>query len=565
MATIPAQVYERTLGIVRATSSALARSAAVAEAAGLLGVSERTVYRQLASLGWRSGRKTRTDRGASKVSSDQLVGVAEVLAAGRNKRGQPNVPMKEAHAIAQQTGALGKDVAYSTLVRRLNGEGLGLTAMRAPEASVARCSAHPNHVWFIDVSVAVQWYFRDEQGRVLDQYHDSGARFYPGKSHNDPTKKLLRYCVTDHTSGCYYVRYYYSEGENALDVVDFLYRSMAPKEGLEHAFPFRGVPRRIVVDQGPAFKAALTQNLLDSLNIKVELHKTGNAKASGSVETRHNHWQRSFEGRLALCPSHNLDELNHNAIRTAALMTAERPLSRPGVTKSPLALWCGIPAERLILPPPRDVFLQLAETNARTGTLDNYMRLHADKRVWEIRGDLIHPKAKVQFRLSPYTETGVRVWTTEGQELAAVELRFNEAGFPENGRRHAWDDESAKGATAPSTPAQRIAAEVADKKRAPHVEGIFDDLGERIARQAYLAPAGQPWEAKTASPSVAEPMLSDIELREEVARLLDRPLAREEGDWWRARIGGGLTRTQFTAAWAAFLGASEVARTGSAG
>jgi len=322
------QIYTRALNDIGSCRRGSERRQVIQQTASALGVSEATVYRNLKVRGWSSGRQQRRDRGASAVSRDQLEQVARLQAKGRNKRGQANVPAKEAVEIAQARGLVPPAMSYSQICRQLRRHGLDGRAMRAPSPGIARVSRHPNHVWFIDVSVAIQWYFRDEKGRKkLGLYSDGDRRFYEGKRQNLVARDrvLLRYMVVDHYT---YVRYYYSRGENAVDVVDFMYRAMAPKFDVR-AFPMRGIPRRLVVDQGPAFKAALTQNLLAELQIECELHGVGNAKASGAVETRHNHWQRSFEGRLALRPADDLEQINHWAERWCALANAERPHSRP--------------------------------------------------------------------------------------------------------------------------------------------------------------------------------------------------------------------------------------------
>lgn len=549
------QVYLRALTELRDCRSGQERRRVVRRAARTLGQSEQTVYRGLKRRGWDSGRAPRADRGRSAVGEDELRAVARIMAKGRNKRGEANVPTKEAVEIAQAQGLIPDAISASQVGRRLRQAGLSMGHMRAPSPAISRVSQHPNHVWVVDISVAIQWYFHDEQGRALRFYSDAGARFYEGKRQNlaDQRRVILRYLVVDHYSGAFYVRYYYAAGENSLDVVDFLHRAMAGKDN-RLSYPFRGVPRRLVADQGPGFKAALTRNLLDALDVEVELHLPGNAKASGAVETRHNHWQRTFEGRLAVASVNDLDQLNSLAERFCALHNAERALTRSG--RPPMATWTTIRPDQLVEAPDRDVFLQLAATNRRTGVLNNKLQLRADGRTWEIAGSNVHPRQRLAYRLSPFTEAGIRVWDEHERELAATEIHFDPvSGFPQNGRRHVWDDDDAQGSSHKPVPAQTLAADVASDSDAVRLDQVFDDLDERLAKHAFLAAQqeGQVWQPSGGDGLADEPLLGSVEARERVAAMLGRPLGHDEAAWWRERIGDGCTQGAVDAAMHEFL------------
>ena len=83
---------------------------------------------------------------------------------------------------------------------------------------------------------------------------------------------------------------------------------------------------------------------------------------------------------------------------------------------------------------------------------------------------------------------------------------------------------------------------------------LFNDLPDRLARQVNLSPAGTSW----SPPAVAElvhqaPVLSSLEIREEVVRRLGRGLSVDEGAWWLARIGDGLTQADLDASYATFI------------
>lgn len=532
-------------------------AARVREAAASCGASPKTVYARLKRAGWSSGRKERSDKGRSQLSEEEAVQVAALMAKGRNKRGQANVPLREAHAIAASQGLVSVNLSDSQVNRRLRQLGLDGPRLHAQEPTIAIVTAHPNHAWFVDISVAIQWRFRDESGKVLDLYSDAGSRFYEGKIENFRAIKrtVHRYLAVDHRTGAFWVQYFYSRGENAADVVNFLHAAMAVKDSLG-GYPFRGVPRWIFADRGPAFNNGLVQGLLEALGVQVHLHSAGKPWVNGAVESRHNHWQRRFEGRLAARFAPDLETLNRWAQRECVLANSEREHSRYG--RPPIDAWASITREQLVECPPRKLFFQLASSSSATATLTNRLHLRAKGRAWEL-GEGAYPGQKVRYRLSPFLAAGIRVWDVDGNELpVTVELQKDELGQQLNGRRMVLDGTpEERGATAPHTPAAKLAAEVVSGARPVHLPQLFEDGAERIEKLTWLPTASTPWQppasAEVAS-TLAEPVLSSLEARDQVVARLGRGLGLEEGDWWRARIGeSGITESGLEAALAEFL------------
>lgn len=507
--------------------------------ASRLGVSVRTAYRHLDAVGWKSGRKTRADKGRSQVDDDAARVVAALTASGRDKRGRPNLPVEEARRIAQEQGLI-PEVSTSTVLRKLNQMGLGPEQMLSAELGTSRISRHPNHCWQVDFSPCLQWYIRDDAGRRIDPYADGGVSFYRGKSQL-PKKKLWRYVATDHYSGAYFVRFYWAEGENSLDLVDFLWHAFAEKR-LHRAFPFRGLPRRIVADQGAPFKSMIVQNLLKALEIGCELHAAGNAKATGGVEARHFHWQRRFDARLKLQPARNLAELNAWAEDFCAVQNGTREHSRHG--HPPLEVWCRICPEQLREAPDRQTFFGLASGAHRTGTLTARGWLRADGKVWQIRGARLHTGQKVAFRLLPFVDEGIRVWDLRGNELAAQAIPFDDAGFPAAGaHRHVWDPETPEeaGSTIPLTAGQDIAARVAAGEVEVRLPGVFDFAAD-LERQVFLSASGSTWSAPPeAEPLLGTPLLGRVEALERLSAQLGRWLDDDEIETLGAAIGEGCT------------------------
>lgn len=247
---------------------------------------------------------------------------------------------------------------------------------------------------------------------------------------------------------------------------------------------------------------------------------------------------------MAQQPPEDLETLNRWAEAFAGVLQAEREHTRYGATR--MAMWATIDSEQLVECPDRETFLQLANSKERVGTLNNHLQLRADSRVWEIEGGVARPQAKVRFRLAPFLEAGVRVWDEAGEELQATELTFNAAGYPTNGSlHHVWDADEGerKGSTAPEPAGQAVVRTVKEASAPPvDVAGLFDDLDERLERHAFLTRQGQAW-TPTGSPVSAEPLIADLDAREELAREVGRTLTRAEWAWVKARTSNGLTRS----------------------
>jgi transposase InsO family protein len=555
--TLEEAAYERLLNDVRSQPGRAGRL--VAALAAKLGCSKSTVYRQLRARGWTSGRKRRRDAGQCVVAKEDAERLARILAMGRNKRGQLNIPVREVTRIAEEHELLEGDASYSTILRALNVHGLGPRHLKAPEAGISRVSLHPNAVWFLDISVGIQWYFRDKDGRRLQLYRDAGARFYEGKVQNFRALRqiLHRYVVTDHRTGAYYVRYYYSSGERSEDVVDFLWHAMSAK-GLD-AFPFRGVPRTIVVDKGSAFRAAIVRELLVGLGVEVQEHRTKNPKASGSVESRHGHWQASFEGRLANCYASDLDEINDWALRFAATAQGTRVHSRHGHT--PMAAWSTIASDQLVEAPDRATFFRLATTTPDTRVLDGRQFISVGGREWHISGLHTYPGQKITYRLTPFSDPGLRAWDEHGRELAALEIARDEMGMPLTGPRHVFgsEDESEKGASLATTPAQQVLADI--EVEPEKIAAMFDRLDDQLGGLSYLPRQGQAWTPpEEVEERAAAPALSSLEAREQLFDLLGRPLDDEEYAWWHPRLEAGVTTDQLQTLFDTFTQRGTAAR-----
>lgn len=548
------------------------RGALVSAQAAALGLSLPTTYRRLAAVGWSSDRRPRQDKGRSKLDDALAERVALHVASGVSKRGQCRTPVTEAVRHLQERGELAPDVSTSTVNRRLRALCLDKSAMTAHKSTIQRESQHPNHVAFVDVSVALAWHLKDVDGKRVFVPRSAAelASLYEGKREKlkDLRQVLLRYMWTDHYTGAYFVHYFYEAGENATSMAEFLYRAMAPKaelyaelggdpEIMRSAWPLRGVPVRIVADQGAPFKSALIQELCSEkhgLGIKIELHAPGSAWASGSVESRHGWWQTAFETLLKHRPAPDLRTLNKWAMETAAERQATIKHTRHG--RPPTEAWLDIHDDELTECPRREVFFALAMKGEQTGVLTHNRYLRTEVGHFEIRHPQAYAGQRVVYRFAPFLEAGIRVWHPETrEEFAAVpaERREDKAGFYVGTSEilgpvssHTWDDATNKGAAHAPTRGQRVLAAVkaGTPEASTAVADLFDDMPARLERLQFMERAGSAWVAPTEAPST-QAIIDSVSAREWIFKELGRPPETpEEAAWWKRQIGDGLTRAQ---------------------
>lgn len=280
------------------------QSAVIDEAAARLNVSRATVYQRLRKFGWNSGRKLRSDRGDSRVTEDEVRAVAAIMRASHRANGKALLPVGDAMDIAHENGRLAERVSEATMLRLMQRFACHPAMLARPEPHVSMRSLHPNHVWQLDASICVLYYLRDGRVGVMDERTFNERK--PAALAKVSNQRVMRYAMTDHTSGAVVARYYMAAGEDQDTLFEFLMYVMQRREdGVMH-----GVPFMLVWDAGSANMAHAIQALLTALAVRHWTHIPGNPRAKGQIECVHNVVERKFEGRLAFCRTDSVDELN---------------------------------------------------------------------------------------------------------------------------------------------------------------------------------------------------------------------------------------------------------------
>jgi hypothetical protein len=355
-----------------------------------VGLSRSTLLRHAKRAGYRpQERKRRADAGVSRagITEEGLAHVVALLAGSHRKTGSIEMPTNEAVMEAVAAGVLPQGTTPETVRRLLREKGLSRRMLKANYTTdgqtvsamhVRLITDGPNHMHQVDVSACLHWYFKKRGG--LAQRHAKlelmgGKKLAPYKRIRE---HILRYALTDHYSGAFYVRYYLAAGETALNLIDFLYHAWRRREH-EHDI-FHGVPRMVYFDPGSANLAYATTNLLDNLQVKWLAHQAGVARATGAAECYQRIWQQHFESKLWLRPPENLEELNARADDARIYYCATRKLRRTKKTR--WEAWAAIKAEDLRLLPPEEVFRELVHekphrTTVRADGIIRHKGMHA--------------------------------------------------------------------------------------------------------------------------------------------------------------------------------------------
>ncbi len=342
------------------------RGALVSEYARHYGLSVQSVYRRLKSIGWRGGRKRRTDKGTTSQDETALNKLAATLRLGIRKNGKATMQTPNARSMLAANGHEFK-VGNAQLNRLLRQQCKSTAMQKQPPPHQDLASLHPNHVHQVDPSLCLIYYLKDGSQHIMDE-----DTFYKNKPDNlSPIERLRvwRYVLVDHYSNTIIVRYYQARGETQANLYDFLLYAWKQCDGRL----FHGVPTMLYWDKGAANTSQAIQNALNALDVKHDTHKAGNPRGKGAVEEANNRVEKLFESRLRYEPVSNVDELNtaveywYNAYNADALPEYDARLNRQGMTepKARYALWQVIRQEQLRLLPDEAVCRQLLSADSQ--------------------------------------------------------------------------------------------------------------------------------------------------------------------------------------------------------
>ena len=386
------------------------RGPIIKRACEYLTVSNAELYRRLAKVGFTSGRKTRSDKGNTIVSIEaaELVGGMVINAA--SKTGKKRMSIKLALEVAQDSGKA-PGVSAATISRIMKQNMCHPAQLAMPTAHTRQRSLHPNHVWQIDASVCVVFYLNHKAGlHVMDE-----REFYKNKPANlkkIEKDRVIRYVLTDHTSGSIYHEYFW-RSENVENLTNFFF-SCIQKRSLKE--PMHGVPFILYVDKGTANTSGMFKNLMTRLDVEFIAHATNNSRAKGSVEQANNLIETNFESLLSFRSVDSIEELNAFANEWRIMFNETKTHSRTKRTRN--QVWNMIRPEQLRIAPAIELCRELVTTTPITRTVKGDLTVQHtvkgyDEKFYSVKHiPDIFVGAKVDVVVNPYRAPDIDVLTT---------------------------------------------------------------------------------------------------------------------------------------------------------
>lgn len=497
----------------------------VDEVCAHLGWSPAKLYNRLRSVGWTSGRKTRSDKGTTSLPAESLAMLAASQRESLRANGKQILYTPDANQILLSNG-YDIPVSASQINRLMRDRKLSVDTQRKAGAVQELRSLHPNHVHEVDPSLCVLYYMRGKQAIM------EADKFYKNKWDNyaKVLLKVWRYVLWDHTSSTIVFKYFEAKGENPATLYDFLIWAWSKQPGREA----HGVPKIMIWDKGSANTSAPIRNLCEALEVVAITHKAGAARVKGGVEGANNIIECKFESRLKLEPVHSVDELNaaalawQNAFNADLIPHQDNRLRRNNIVLgSRYDLWRTIAAEQLRTLPDNavEVCRPLLEGREETRKVSHklaisYRHPRADHAmVYHLAGfDGINAGDEVRVRPLLFGECAIHI---RAQRYDGEDLIFRaepEQDYDRYGRRNASPiigqeykslpdtmiEQAAKAMDALAYPEQDAAA-ARSKQEAP--------FGGQINAHSHLADIYHPEAMPRRGSEISVPMRAHVEIK----------------------------------------------------
>lgn len=399
------------------------------EAKCIWGISRNTFYRKLAKHGYTS-RRNRSDKGQVGITFTEMQEIAKILVNSNRANNKRLLSLEAAIKLARANGAIKTKLSASQISRVMNAHNMLPKQLKKATPHQNLKSLHPNYCWEFDVSICILYYMKDEGDLGLMK----NSEFYKNKPENFEKvkkKRLLRYLITDHASGAFYLRYYLGAGESTEILFDFLMRAFNCRDDDSGMY---GVPRYLVWDAGSANQSSIIQSLLRGLDVKYLTHIPGNPRAKGQVERTHNLVETSFEGLLSFDKVAGLEDLNAKATNWRLAYNLQEKLRRADATR--YELWNKIEPSQLRLPPSvsicQGLLREKLETRIVRGDLTISYQTKGypsyDYSVANVTNITIG--SAIQVCVNPYKAPNIFVVTDAGQ-VACDALKKDAYGFYE--------------------------------------------------------------------------------------------------------------------------------------
>lgn len=375
-----------------------------------LQISKAQLYRDLETVGFKTERKQRSDKGKSILSVEVAETIGGMVHVATRANGKKTLPVTTALDILIADGKA-PNVSAATVARVMKQNMCHPKQLATPSAHTQQKSLHPNHVWQIDASVCVLFYLPRGGMQVMDE-----KKFYKNKPANVKkieNDRVIRYVITDHFSGSIYHEYVY--GSESAENLTEVFLNCIQKRSMQE--PMHGVPFILYTDKGCANTSGLFRNLLERLDVTFIPHATGNSRAKGQVENGNNIVETQFEGRLRFIKIESLEQLNATAEKWRLMWNETHIHSR--TKRSRNAVWQSITPAQLRIAPPLELCQELLSTSPVERTVAANLTVSYaikgygsnDYDVRHVEG--VYPKAKLKVVVNPYRAPSIDVITKD--------------------------------------------------------------------------------------------------------------------------------------------------------
>ncbi len=493
-----------------------ARASRRRELASLFDVSQTTISRWLHRMDIVS--HTRSDKGKRLVEERELYEVFAIQYSSHKQTQGPIMTAQDAIEIAEHNGKLRPGVlAPSSYNAWLRAHQIARDEVDIPEPHINLRSLGPNHVHQVDFSLAINWKIQNNRAVYQDLV-------YKNKLPAAGTPRLLRLIVTDHTSGNFAVWYTAAPGESVSALIEGLWYAWTPKtyegQSIQDVYPFRGVPRILMMDRGPGSRSQVLLNFLEWLDVNLNICQ--GARSKGQVESAHWWWEQRFESRFRLEPPISIERLNDEANAFAAKLCKEVIHYRTQAPRTPhweFHLNRSFESQLRVPNCSFEEAMRYAVSAEKTALVGGSGIVQFRGNKYRVPEVLLHEK-HVNVQFSPFEFPNVILRAVDqpnAQPFLCQPIMFNEHGFAV--------DSAIIGAEFKSHKQSARAQAVSQAKQAVQE---FTEAGQRMVTRGYhlegLEASGIRSHETPIEAGAEAPVYSNAQARREVIERVGRPL-----------------------------------------
>ncbi|MCB1615257.1 MAG: IS481 family transposase [Pseudomonadales bacterium] len=281
----------------------------IQDVADLHGVSVHTIWRALREQQMPSSARRSDAQKPRVLPGEEMQKFCEIIAAmqkrTRNKKGR-HLSTTSCIRLLEGPGVITPDglvqaapglLKRSTVNRHLKQMGFDQNTLAIDTPWVRFQAEHSNECWQFDFSPSDLKKLKVQNTKKTDD------------------RTLMLASVVDDRSGVSYQEYHYILGEDVMTALRFLFAAMSPKP--YKGSPFCGIPKILLMDNGPVSKSLVFKRVMKLLGVEIRLNAPASkekrkiaARAKGKVERPFRSIKESLETLFWFHEPESLEEAN---------------------------------------------------------------------------------------------------------------------------------------------------------------------------------------------------------------------------------------------------------------